>query len=92
MSARKVRMTIAFSADLLEAMDSIVRVGVAESRNVFSGGRSVGNSRPLPGLGLTRNLPRWQTIPLIKKGSAQVGIRPVVGVSLKTRRPPCNTA
>ena len=35
MPARKVRMTIALSEDLLEAMDSIVRAGVAESRNAF---------------------------------------------------------
>jgi metal-responsive CopG/Arc/MetJ family transcriptional regulator len=35
MPAKKVRMTIALSADLLEAMDSIVRAGVAESRNAF---------------------------------------------------------
>lgn len=35
MPARKVRMTIALSADLLEAMDSMVCAGVAESRNAF---------------------------------------------------------
>jgi metal-responsive CopG/Arc/MetJ family transcriptional regulator len=35
MPARKVRMTITLSADLLEAVDTIVRAGVAESRNAF---------------------------------------------------------
>jgi len=32
---RKVRTTVAVSADLLEAMDAIVRGGAAESRNDF---------------------------------------------------------
>jgi metal-responsive CopG/Arc/MetJ family transcriptional regulator len=35
MPARKVQMTIDLSADLLEAMDTIVREGAAESRNDF---------------------------------------------------------
>jgi metal-responsive CopG/Arc/MetJ family transcriptional regulator len=35
MSARKVRTTVALSADLLEAMNTIVQEGVAESRNDF---------------------------------------------------------
>lgn len=35
MPARKVRTTVALSADLLEAMNTIVREGVAESRNDF---------------------------------------------------------
>ena len=35
MPARKVRMTVTLSADLLEAVDTIVRAGVAESRNAF---------------------------------------------------------
>jgi metal-responsive CopG/Arc/MetJ family transcriptional regulator len=33
--ARKVRTTVALSEDLLEAMDAIVRLGGAESRNDF---------------------------------------------------------
>ncbi len=35
MPERKVRMTITLPADLFEAMDTIVRAGVAESRNAF---------------------------------------------------------
>jgi metal-responsive CopG/Arc/MetJ family transcriptional regulator len=33
--AKKVRTTVALSEDLLEAMDAIVRLGGAESRNDF---------------------------------------------------------
>jgi metal-responsive CopG/Arc/MetJ family transcriptional regulator len=35
MPARKVRMTVTLSADHLEAVDTIVRAGVAESRNTL---------------------------------------------------------
>jgi len=35
MPARKVRTTVALSADLLEAMDAIVERGAADSRNDF---------------------------------------------------------
>jgi metal-responsive CopG/Arc/MetJ family transcriptional regulator len=35
MSARKVRTTVALSADLLEAMDSVIREGKVDSRNEF---------------------------------------------------------
>ena len=35
MPARKVRTTVALSADLLEAVDAFVQEGVAESRNDF---------------------------------------------------------
>ena len=35
MPARKVRTTVALSADLLEAMDTVVQEGAAESRNDF---------------------------------------------------------
>ncbi len=35
MPARKVRTTVALSADLLEAMHAIVQAGAAESRNDF---------------------------------------------------------
>jgi len=35
MPARKVRTTVALSADLLEAMDAVVRQGEADSRNDF---------------------------------------------------------
>ena len=35
MPVRRVRTTIALPVDLLEAMDAIVRGGVAESRNAF---------------------------------------------------------
>lgn len=35
MSARKVRTTVALSADLLEAVDAVVREGKMDSRNEF---------------------------------------------------------
>jgi metal-responsive CopG/Arc/MetJ family transcriptional regulator len=35
MPVRKVRTTVALSVDLLEAMDAIVRLGKADSRNEF---------------------------------------------------------
>jgi metal-responsive CopG/Arc/MetJ family transcriptional regulator len=33
--ARKIRTTVALSADLLEAVDAVVQEGVADSRNAF---------------------------------------------------------
>jgi metal-responsive CopG/Arc/MetJ family transcriptional regulator len=35
MSARKIRTTVALSADLLEAVDAVVQEGAADSRNDF---------------------------------------------------------
>jgi metal-responsive CopG/Arc/MetJ family transcriptional regulator len=35
MAARKVRTTVALSADLLDAMDAVVQQGAADSRNDF---------------------------------------------------------